>query len=305
MPHSHHSHSGQFCKHAVGTLEEVVNEAIRQHFTVYGLTEHVPRYRQQDLYPEEAGLTPNDLSTQFNAFLDEAHRLKPLFGSQIRLLVGLETEHISPVDLDAIAHLLQQHSGRIDYIVGSVHHVLETPIDFDEATYHEAELKAGSVSALLVAYFEAQYEILDRFRPEVIGHFDLCRLYTPSLRFSDFPEAFELAKRNILFAIEYGALFEVNAAALRKGWETPYPGPDILEFIVAHGGRLALSDDSHGPHAVGLNYGRLPDYLHRAGVQDLWTLAPSDAPNPGGRMVIPVKLDGDWKKHAFWTQLGL
>ena len=56
MPFSHHSHSGQFCKHASGTLEEVVLEAIRQRFTVYGLSEHVPRYRLQDLYPEEVCL---------------------------------------------------------------------------------------------------------------------------------------------------------------------------------------------------------------------------------------------------------
>lgn len=51
--HSHHSHSGQFCKHAVGILEDVVKEAIRKGFRVYGLTEHVPRYRAEDLYPEE------------------------------------------------------------------------------------------------------------------------------------------------------------------------------------------------------------------------------------------------------------
>jgi histidinol-phosphatase (PHP family) len=50
---SHHSHSGQFCKHASGTLQDVVKEAIRKGFTVYGLTEHVPRYRMDDLYPEE------------------------------------------------------------------------------------------------------------------------------------------------------------------------------------------------------------------------------------------------------------
>ena len=53
MPHSHHSHSGQFCKHAKGMLEDVVLEAIRQKFEVFGLTEHVPRYRTEDLYPEE------------------------------------------------------------------------------------------------------------------------------------------------------------------------------------------------------------------------------------------------------------
>lgn len=53
MPYSHHSHSGQFCAHASGTLEDVVLEAIDQGFEVFGLSEHVPRYRVEDLYPEE------------------------------------------------------------------------------------------------------------------------------------------------------------------------------------------------------------------------------------------------------------
>ena len=38
-----------------------------------------------------------------------------------------------------------------------------------------------------LAYFEAQYELIQRFKPEIIGHFDLCRLYDPNLRFADFP----------------------------------------------------------------------------------------------------------------------
>ena len=34
-------------------LEEVVLEAIRQGFEIFGLSEHAPRYRECDLYPEE------------------------------------------------------------------------------------------------------------------------------------------------------------------------------------------------------------------------------------------------------------
>ena len=48
-----HSHSGEFCLHAVGDLEDVVLSAIKKGFLVYGLSEHMPRYRSQDLYPEE------------------------------------------------------------------------------------------------------------------------------------------------------------------------------------------------------------------------------------------------------------
>ena len=53
MPYSFHSHSGQFCKHGYGLLEDVVKEAIRKGFYAYGLSEHMPRYHESELYPEE------------------------------------------------------------------------------------------------------------------------------------------------------------------------------------------------------------------------------------------------------------
>lgn len=56
MAISHHSHSGEFCSHAKGTLENVVQTAITQGFTTFGLSEHIPRYCVQDLYPEEVSI---------------------------------------------------------------------------------------------------------------------------------------------------------------------------------------------------------------------------------------------------------
>jgi histidinol-phosphatase (PHP family) len=53
MPISLHSHSGSYCLHASGTLEQVVDQAIEKGFKVYGLSEHMPRTRKEDLYPEE------------------------------------------------------------------------------------------------------------------------------------------------------------------------------------------------------------------------------------------------------------
>lgn len=50
---SFHSHSGSFCCHAVGSLDQVVATAVEKGFRAYGLSEHVPRYREADLYPEE------------------------------------------------------------------------------------------------------------------------------------------------------------------------------------------------------------------------------------------------------------
>ncbi|KZT09920.1 histidinol phosphate phosphatase H [Laetiporus sulphureus 93-53] len=318
MPHSHHSHSGQFCKHASGTLGEVVLEAIKQGFDVYGLTEHAPRYRVEDLYPEEEGLALDVLRTQFDQFLDEAHRLKETYAGRINLFVGLETEFITEVDITNLEVTLKRHEGRIEYLVGSIHHANGIPIDFDEPTFQKCLASFGGgtsssasasaahkqMEAYLCSYFDAQYEVLQRLHPEVIGHIDLCRLYNPSLRLADYPRAWEKLERNIRYAIEYDALFELNAAALRKKWDTSYPGEDVAQLIMKHSGRFALSDDSHGPHAVGLDYDRMAGYAQRIGINELWTLERKERRNAGGRYLHPVKVEGDCWKHVFWERRG-
>ncbi|KAG9125382.1 histidinolphosphatase [Ceratobasidium sp. 392] len=291
---SHHSHSGQFCKHAVGTLEEVVNAAIKSGFKVYGLTEHVPRYRKEDMYPEEADLSPADLARTFDLYIQEAHRLKSAYTDQITLLVGLETDFITPTDLDQLETLLARYGDKIEYVVGSIHHCNGIPIDFDKPTFEKA-VESFSPSTTkqispttptppqityLTTYFDAQLELMERIHPEIIGHFDLCRLYTPNLSLRP---VWPLIERNIRYAIEYGAVFELNAAAFRKGWDCAYPGRDIVQLIKSLGGTFVLSDDSHGPAAVGLNYDRLLAYVEEMGIEQVAYLERTEQKNKAGR----------------------
>ena len=95
--------------HASGTLQEVVAQAIAKGFTVYGLTEHMPRSRVQDLYPEEievincilsikarnitpfgielkAGMSPQDTLKAYTAFYSEARALQAKHKDQITLV---------------------------------------------------------------------------------------------------------------------------------------------------------------------------------------------------------------------------
>jgi histidinol-phosphatase (PHP family) len=243
--HSHHSHSGQFCRHAAPgtTLEQSVLVAIERGLTTLGLSEHVPRYRPQDLYPEESDLSPDDLERIFDEYLQEAHRLKKTYQGRIDLLVGGETDYITSLDLERLEALLRREEG-IEYLVGSVHHVEQHPIDFSEPLWRKcvasfepssSNIDATPSDAALTAYFstylDAQHTLLTRLAPPIIGHFDLCRLYIPSARLNDtqrFPGVWDRVVRNINHVIAYGGLFEVNAAAFRKGWETAYPGREIL-----------------------------------------------------------------------------
>ena len=81
---------------------------------------------------------------------------------------------------------------------------------------------------LFIAYFDAQYELMLRYRPEIVGHFDLCRLYHKTIKLEGFPEVWARIMRNVDFGISYGALFELNAAAFRKGWDAAYPGSEVV-----------------------------------------------------------------------------
>jgi len=269
----------------VGDLEDIVTEAIRQGFRVFGLSEHVPRYRASDLYPEEDGLTPEDLMKQFEGYIEEAHRLKLAYRDEITLLVGLETEYITSLDLDNLGGILERFGERVEYVVGSVHHVRGIPIDFDLATFQsclgtfDGETEQERMEGYLCAYFDAQYEVLERFRPEIVGHIDLCRLYIPHLLFSDYPRAEKKLKRNISFAVDYGALFEANAAPFRKGWDTAYPGEDALQMIVKLGA----------------------DYLKRSGVTKIYCLTEGER-GTGVRRTKPAVVEGDWWDDTFWDR---
>lgn len=185
----------------------------------------------------------------------EANRLKSVYRSRISLLVGLETEFITDLDLQRLENTLTTFGNKLEFLVGSVHHVNGIPIDFDVASYERAVLSCSMENEdvqekFLSAYFDAQYEVMQRLKPEIIGHFDLCRLFRPSLRFQDYPTVWQKIQRNIRFAVQYGALFEINAAAFRKKWDTAYPGKEIVKVRKFYRMMLVPLDIKHLGHPV-------------------------------------------------------
>lgn len=215
------------------------------------MTHIIPTGHHQSTFPSPSDhlhsqqsqqtLGVDQLLTQFEGFVIEANRLKSKYQSQINLPIGVETEAIQDeITFPLLQELLDHHQSSIDYLVGSVHHVNQIPIDYDQATFHQACRSLTSIEPfpeppheqtlyeLCSHYFEAQYRLMVRFQPEVIGHFDLCLLYYPDLDLLKHQALWDKIKRNVKFAISYGALFEVNSAALKKGWKTPYPSPAIL-----------------------------------------------------------------------------
>ena len=74
----------------------------------------------------------------FYEFIYEASHLSKTYSDKIDSLAGLETDYITTLDLDNLSELLKKHGDKIDYVVESIHHVNENPIDFDQITYEKS-----------------------------------------------------------------------------------------------------------------------------------------------------------------------
>jgi histidinol-phosphatase (PHP family) len=79
-------------------------------------------------------------------------------------------------------------------------------------------------------------------------------------------------------------------------------------LILDMGGRICLSDDSHGVAQVGLNYGRMKTYLEEMGPEEIWYLVDEEQKEDGDEAVgsrgrVVARRMKDWAAHPFWAGL--
>lgn len=261
----HGGHSGQFCGHAKGKLEDVVKTAIERGFTHYGLSEHCPRDRVADLYPEEQAAGVDGLATKFDAYLREARRVQALYADHIDVLVGFETERLPPQQWAERMTALRRHT-QADFIIGSVHDVDGTWVDLSPEMTAEAARAAGGREALQIKYFDAVAELVTTLRPEVVGHIDLVRKFDGETAHFG-PRAMAACERALEAASAVGAVLDVNPGAMRRGMSPVYPLPQILARAREMGVGVTLGDDGHGPHDVGAGLEACMEAIAGAGYQ--------------------------------------
>lgn len=310
LMHSHHSHSGEYVSHAVGSLESMVEKAIALNFHIFCLTEHMPRYSAEFLYPEEVEkeYTPNDLESIFESYTTHAFGLKEKVNSdpscRTKLLVGFEAEGgLGEHHLEK-AHQLK---GKFDIVVGSVHHVDGIPIDFDKKSWNSAKDLCGGYHGLFLRYYQLKNAMVRKLKPHVVAHFDLIKLFLDSDDLDQdgnkigsydlsqvWPDVWDLIKDTVDYVDCYGGFFELNSAALRKGWTSPYPQRDILKLLIAKEAKMCLSDDSHSVAQVGLNYGKVLQYCREMGISRLWFWNPGKEPFADSISLKDAEMDDFW-----------
>lgn len=159
------------------------------------------------------------------------------------------------------------------------------------------DLAGGSDLRLFEDYFDAQLEMLETLKPKVVGHFDLIRLLSdePDRDLKVWEGVWVRLVRNLKVVVEQGGLLEINSAALRKGLKEPYPGRAICEEYLRLGGKLTLSDDSHGVDHIATNFTKALEFLESLGVEEVWLLE-STAVNGSRELGMKPVVVNDIKK---------
>jgi histidinol-phosphatase (PHP family) len=182
---------------------------------------------------KQAHLDPSALEGSFDSFLSAAVELQSQVISP-SLLIGVETELLSLSHLSRLSYLILNKTS-LDFVVGSVHHVNCHPIDFTPECFEKAlESCSGSLEELLLRYFRDQRKLIETLKPEVVGHFDLIRMFLPNpivTIATTYPTVWREIEKNVDLIVSYGGLFEVNSAGwAKKTWTVgPWPSKEVLE----------------------------------------------------------------------------
>lgn len=266
----HGGHSGQFCTHADNTLEDIINAYIDRGFTTVGISEHMPPATDEFLYPDEVeqGLTAKDLQENFSRYFKELDRLKTVYGDRIRIYKGFETEAVTGYQA-RVRDLVDRY--RPDYIVGSVHHINDICFDYSPATYAHIAEKLGSMEALYLAYFDAQFEMIRALRPFVVGHFDLIRIFDPDYRERlRKPEILKKIRQNLSLVKDLGLVLDFNLRPLARGEETPYLDAVVLNLAKQMEIPVVPGDDAHSSEQAGKFVPRAVQRLKDLGFPTDW-----------------------------------
>ena len=214
------------------TPEEMVKAAIDKGFTALGFSSHSYLEIENDY-----ALTRETEKE----YIKEINRLKEKYKRDIKIFCGIELEYYSPFP-----------EYKYDYIIGSVHYVLKDgyyiPVDLTAQEVVDAveSLYNGNFSAYAEDFFKTECDVVNKTKPDIIGHIDLVSKFCEKVDFKITNRYLNAAQDCIKALVPYGIPFEINTGAISRGYRIdPYPSPEILKMINLYGGKIVISSDCH------------------------------------------------------------
>ena len=226
-----HTHTFR-CKHACGTEEEYICEAIRRDMPILGFSDHAPfphkDYGSRMAYPE------------LTAYIQELERLSHKYQGQIRILKGLEIEYLDS-QKPYYYELLEKHG--LDYLALGQHFF--EGINGDENIFND-----GQDSSVFVRYAKSIERALKINCFAFVAHPDI--MFIRDFAWDDNAE--KATDIIINAAQKYNTILEFNANGIRRnkknyedGVRYPYPHFKFWEKVAQTDIRVLVGSDCHSP----------------------------------------------------------
>ncbi len=226
-----HNHTAR-CNHAEGTIDEYIQRAIALGIDIYGFSEHAPMD-----FDEKYRLPFCDM----NAYVSDVLTAKEKYANEIEILLGYEVDYLPGYMEDRVLN------AKVDYLIGSVHFIDKWSFDNPEFI---GGWKSKDTDEIWQAYFEATEAMAKSGKFDIVGHFDLIKIfkYIPK-------QDTRLLAKNALQAIKKSNMvLELNAAGLRKPIGEIYPSPSLLEVAYALEIPITFGSDAHAVKQIGFGY---------------------------------------------------
>ncbi len=218
------------------TPEEIVLSAIEKNFVSIGFSDH--------------SHTPCDESycmfeSAYPAYRETVLGLREKYKGKIDVLHGMEFDYYSrPVDRSLY-----------DYLIGSIHYLCIDgdchPIDhtLEQQNICIAGPCRGDRMEMAKRYYDLLVRHITDLRPEIVGHFDVITKFG---LFDDHSPIYEkIATEALDEVMKTCPVIEMNTGAIsRKKRDLPYPADFLLRRVLANGGEILLSADSHAKETL-------------------------------------------------------
>ncbi len=226
---NYHTHM-YLCRHAKGTIEDYIKEAIRLGFTEIGMSDHAP---WEELKERSVRMKNSD----YPIYMKKLEEAIKKYSNQIKIYKGMEIEYFYHKD-KTYKDLLKD----MDYLVLGQHYV----------KLHNKLISIFKITSLeeMTAYKNEVIDAINTGYFKFIAHPDIFLFSQKELT----PEILLIAEEIILAAKAKNIPLEINANGIRKpkiivnGKEQyRYPRLEFWQLVKKHDALCILSSDAHKP----------------------------------------------------------
>lgn len=243
--------------------EEYVKTAIEKGFVSIGFSEHGPTKfgKHWELLPDRV-----------DDYIREIKRLKEKYADQIEIYTGMEIDYYTGVDSNAFTRY------KLDYRLGSIHYfpdendeIYGIDCKFEDFKKTVFDYFKGDVKAIVKEYYGRMIRMVELFRPEMIGHFDLIKINNLDEMF--FKEGEGWYREEVMKVLEVmsekGTMLDVNTGGITRGYLTePYPSAWALVEAAKLKIPVVLNSDAHRPEHIDGNFDLVTQILKDAGYKE-------------------------------------